>query len=99
VRDDGTIRPWLSLEHHLAILRSLWEHEPRTRYPSVTVPVLLCPAEADHEAATRTLDQRALVEEAAAALSDARVRWFRPSDHDIHAQHPEALADALLELA
>ncbi|HEX9259406.1 MAG TPA: alpha/beta hydrolase [Acidimicrobiales bacterium] len=98
VRADGTIRPWLTLEHHLAILRSLWEHEPRTRYPAIGVPVLLCPADPDHEAAARRFDQQALVDEAAAALPAARVRWFRPSDHDIHAQHPEALADALLEL-
>jgi len=98
VRSDGTIRPWLTLPRHLAILRDLWEHQPRTRYPHLDLPVLLCPAEREHEPAGRLLDQRAQVHEAMAALPDPRLCWFRPADHDIHAQQPEALAAALLGL-
>lgn len=43
-RPDGTVAPWLSFEHHLAILRSLWEHEPSSRYRDIALPVLLLPA-------------------------------------------------------
>lgn len=45
-RADGTIAPWLTLDRHLRILRSLWEHRPSTRYPAIKVPVLLVPAAA-----------------------------------------------------
>jgi pimeloyl-ACP methyl ester carboxylesterase len=95
---DGTVRPWLTLDRHLQVLHGLWEHSPREHYASVRVPVLLAPADGgprDPMAARK----RREVEEAAAALPDARVHWFSPADHDVHAQHPEALADALRELA
>ena len=45
VLDDGTIRPWLTLDRHLAIQRDLWEHDPRALYARVTAPVLLVPAD------------------------------------------------------
>jgi pimeloyl-ACP methyl ester carboxylesterase len=86
VRADGTIAPWLSLDHHLAILRQLWEHKPSARYPLVPVPVLLIPA------GDGSLDE---VAEAQAGLPHARTRSFPGADHDIHAQHPVELADLL----
>lgn len=93
---DGTVRPWLSLEHHLAILRSLWEHRPSTRYPGVKVPVLLVPADprpASGDPAGAD-DRRREVEAAVASLPRSRVRWV-PGDHDLHAQHPEQVAALL----
>jgi pimeloyl-ACP methyl ester carboxylesterase len=30
--EDGTLRPWLTFERHMTILRELWEHRPPTRY-------------------------------------------------------------------
>src|SRR5205085_6386309 len=44
VLPDGTIRPWLSLEHHMEIVRALWEHRSSELFPKITVPALLCPA-------------------------------------------------------
>lgn len=41
---DGTVRARLALEHHLSILRSMWDHSIADRYPAVTVPSLLLPA-------------------------------------------------------
>jgi pimeloyl-ACP methyl ester carboxylesterase len=61
--------------------------------------VLLAPAGGPDDAPTRGWNQRAAVTEAAARLPDARIRWFPGADHDLHAQHPDELADALLELA
>jgi pimeloyl-ACP methyl ester carboxylesterase len=99
VLDDGTIRPWLTLDRHLLVLAGLYAHRPRERYAAVTAPVLLAPAGSSDEAAARAWDQRAAVLEAAAGLPDARVQWFPWADHDLHAQHPAELAAALLDLA
>ncbi len=88
VRDDGTVAPWLTLEHHLAVLRGLWEHRPRHRFPLVEDPVLLVLAgqpDPDREAAV-------------AALPDVRVEWMA-GDHDLHAQHPVRIAELLRTLA
>ncbi len=92
VRPDGTVAPWLTYDRHVAILRGLWEHHPSALYPRVTVPVLLVPA--DTGAADWTERKRHDVAAAAAALPRSRVRWFA-GDHDIHAQHPGELADAM----
>jgi pimeloyl-ACP methyl ester carboxylesterase len=98
ILEDGTVRPWLSLENHLRILRALWEHQPRRWYPSVSVPVLLIPAGGDADDPAMTA-KRANIAEALDALPAARVRWYEPpADHDLHAQHPEAIARDLLDL-
>jgi hypothetical protein len=99
VLDDGTVRPWLTLDRHLAILRDLWDHDPRALYPSVALPVLLVPADSGGTGSAMAAKRRA-VQEALARLPDGRVRWFGPpADHDLHAQFPAELAAALLELA
>jgi pimeloyl-ACP methyl ester carboxylesterase len=96
--DDGTIRPWLTLDRHRAILRDLWEHDPRALYARVTAPVLLVPADHGGDGAGMVAKRRA-VDDALEVLPDARVHWFGPpADHDLHAQHPDELATLLLEL-
>jgi pimeloyl-ACP methyl ester carboxylesterase len=98
VLDDGTVRPWLSLDNHLRILRALWEHQPRRRYASVPVPVLLVPAGGD-AGDPGLATKQANIAEALDALPAARVRWYEPpADHDLHAQHPEDIARDLLGL-
>lgn len=87
VRTDGTVTPWLTRDRHLQILRSLWEHRPSKLYPSVPVPVLLVPAvkEGRPEAWASALDT------AAALIPSSRIQPM-VGHHDLHAQHPEALA-------
>jgi len=97
LRPDGTIAPWLTRERHMAILRQLWLHHPTERYPLVSVPVLLTPAEAPGDPAPRITSRRLGIEAALAGLPAARVHWFRPADHDIHAQHPDELADVMID--
>ena len=92
VRDDGTVAPWLTLERHLLVLRGLWEHHPSSLYAEVGAPVLLVPADTGDEG--WTAEKRQAVEEAEKALASCRTHWFT-GDHDIHAQHPVALADLL----
>ena len=103
VRPDGTIAPWLTYEHHIEVLRGLWEHHPSQRYAAIGAPVLLVPAvadggsRADEAASDWTRRKRRDVEAAAAAISNARVRWLA-GDHDVHAQHPHELAGVMLEM-
>ncbi len=93
-RPDGTIAPWLTYDRHIAVLRGMWEHRPTALYAGIEVPVLLLPAVNDR---SREARQRASVAQAAAALPNARVHWFT-GDHDIHAQHPAELADAMIDM-
>lgn len=90
-RPDGTVAPWLSLDHHLAVLAGLWDHSPSSRYAEVEVPVLLVAAESGQDGRRGS---EAEVAEAADALPRSRVRWMA-GDHDLHAHHPEELATAL----
>ena len=92
VRPDGTVAPWLTFDHHIAVLRGLWEHHPSGRYPDLAVPVLLAPVDGGDTDWTRR--KRRDVERAAAAIAGARVHWFA-GDHDIHAQRPDELAGVM----
>jgi len=81
----------------MQIVRSMWEQPPQQWYAAVTAPVLLIPAlPADPQAAEA---KRAQVRAAAAQFADADVREYPAADHDLHAQHPQSLADDLLALA
>lgn len=98
VRGDGTIAPWLTLARHLLVLRGLWDHRPSQRYPLIEDPVLLLAADSGpgggdwHEA-------KVLAHEVASgALRRGRVEWLR-GDHDLHAQHPDQVADLLTRFA
>lgn len=93
-RADGTVRPWLTLDRHMAILRALWEQRPSQLYARVTVPVLILAAIGPDGA--RVDQKRASIRVAEAKLSRCRVRWFEATDHDIHVQRPDALADIVL---
>ncbi|MGH9103097.1 MAG: alpha/beta fold hydrolase [Acidimicrobiales bacterium] len=94
VLPDGTIRPWLTRERHMLILRSLWEHRPSLRYPEVTVPVLLIHAEGDDLSWTEA--KRAGVASAVSSLARSESHWLR-GDHDLHAQLPAEVARLLQE--
>lgn len=89
---DGTVRPWLSFENHLRILRSLWEHRPSTVIPKLDLSVLLVMADTGDDWADQ---KRRMGEELMEASARVRVEWFSPGDHDLHAQHPVELAELL----
>jgi pimeloyl-ACP methyl ester carboxylesterase len=96
VAPDGHLERRLAIPNHMSILRSMWDDPPWRDYPRVAAPSLLLPAvSTDAEAAQR---RRALVDKAAAALARSRVREYVGADHDLHAQHPQALAADLLSL-
>jgi pimeloyl-ACP methyl ester carboxylesterase len=93
VLDDGTVRPWLRLEHHMLILRELWQHRPTDLYPHLDRPILWIPADSGDVAWTRNKDRA--IDDALSTLPRARVHWFRPAHHDVHAQHPERVAEVI----
>ncbi len=83
----------------MTILRALWEHHPARLYPRIQVPVLLQSAEPATEDPQRTAMRRASVEMAQQAIARVTVEWFRPADHDLHAQFPERCARSLADFA
>ena len=94
--EDGTIRPWLTLDRHMQILRALWEQHPKEMLETVETPVLI--AIADSGPPERRLTR---VEEAErlAGLRPERVRWrqFKDAAHDIHIDQPEEHARWVLQ--
>jgi pimeloyl-ACP methyl ester carboxylesterase len=93
---DGTLRPWLSLPRHMAILRAMWEQRPADLAGRVTEPALICVArepKAPRWPALKATQVAALQ----AGLPRCTVHWFQGTDHDIHLHRPDDLADLFLE--
>jgi pimeloyl-ACP methyl ester carboxylesterase len=97
VGTDGRLCRRLPIPQHMQIVRSMWDDPPRRHYAAVKATALLLPAlPAEPERAAR---QRVLVAEAESSLAHATVKAYPRADHDLHAQHPAAIAADLLELA
>ena len=90
---DGTVRPWLCLDHHMEILRGLWELDTATLFDRVSAPVLLCVADRGR---LPSEVRRRQVAAAEAGLRRCAVRRFADTDHDIHVHRPRMLAEAFL---
>lgn len=95
---DGTLSPWLSRERHMRILHGLWEHDPRTAWPRISMPSLLIAAGAGSHRSMARVRER-WFEEAMALLPDGELVRLPDADHDVHAQHPELVAGLLMALA
>ena len=90
---DGTIRPWLTLERHMMILRALWEQHPSQLYPHVQAPALVAVADRGAPSWRR---QEAL-HQLETLMPRARVQVFPNSVHDMHVDQPVELASWMLE--
>jgi pimeloyl-ACP methyl ester carboxylesterase len=95
VLPDGTIRPWLTLERHMLILRALWDQDPEELVTSVIAPVLVAVADVPDEERRQRRDE--YITRLAAKLRRADVRHFVGAHHDIHVDHPEALSRWILD--
>jgi pimeloyl-ACP methyl ester carboxylesterase len=93
VLGDGTIRPWLSRENHMRILRGMWEHHPPAVYADVKVPVRIVMAE-DRSNQRWMAGKRDDVARAVTAMGRAEAYWIA-GDHDLHAQHPSEVANLI----
>jgi pimeloyl-ACP methyl ester carboxylesterase len=89
---NGTIRPWLTFERHIRILRSLWEHHPSTVIPTLEPPLLLALADSGD---AWTEQKRTMADELAASSPRVTLEWFSPGDHDLHLQFPVEMGDLL----
>ena len=94
-RPDGTVNPWLTLERHMAILRSMWDQRPRNLYALVAAPTLICVAETPDNSDWNKV-KAIQVMAALNRLNVGEVQWFANTDHDIHVQRPAELAQLLL---
>ena len=97
IRADRTISPWLTRDRHKAILEAMWGQRGSELWRALRVPALIVPV--DGGESDWTVAKRAGAEAAAAAAAAAgtpvRVVWFE-GDHDIHAQRPAELTEAIL---
>ena len=97
IRPDRTIAPWLSRDHHREILESMWSQRTADLWRRLRVPALIVPVDGGESDWTKA--KRAGADVALAAMGASgvpgRVRWFK-GDHDIHAQHPAELTEAIL---
>ena len=98
IRPDRTIAPWLSRDRHKAILESMWGQRTAELWSRLRVPALIFPVDGGEGDWTRAKHAGAEAAEAALLVSGVpgRVQWF-VGDHDIHAQHPAELTEAILD--
>jgi len=103
VRPDGTVAPNLSYDHHMTLVRAMWDSPVYRLFGQTRCPVLMVPA---RRAGVRgvegdlytALKERG-VEHARHSIRHLRVEWMDDTDHDIPLHRPEALARLLLDLA
>jgi len=97
---DGRIRPWLRREHHMQILRAMWEHHPSQLWQKLQCPVLLVPArQADPQGrqAEMQAGKEASVALAETTLARSRTLWMEDTIHDVPLHRPRELAEAVRE--
>lgn len=95
---EERLRPALRREHHLRILRALWEHHPSQLWQRVRCPVLLVPVRQSNPEGRQVEMQAAKA--TAIALAEARLArgctlWLDETIHDIPLQRPRELAEAI----
>ncbi len=97
---DQTIRPYLSYERHMLILRALWEQRPPKLYPKIQCPVLIIPARSPMRDEHAFNDaKRAAVAAAKQALTRSEIVWFDNTVHDIPLHRPRKLANTITRFA
>jgi pimeloyl-ACP methyl ester carboxylesterase len=99
---DGRVRPWLRREHHMRILRALWEHHPSQLWSRLQCPVLMVPARrpnAEGRQAEMFAAKEAAVNLAESRLARGRTVWMEDTFHDIPLQRPDELAAAIADFA
>jgi pimeloyl-ACP methyl ester carboxylesterase len=103
ISTDELIYPRLSLEHHMEILRSIWEFQTYERFTRLRCPVLMVPAsppgplDADDRVHLELKQQG--ISKAQASIKDLRVRWMEDTIHDIPLQRPAELARLIVDFA
>jgi len=88
ISEKETIKPWLTYNRHLKILKGMYEHHPSSIFDEITVPVLFIPAEGgrDYEGKKKALDKALIM------IDNVKISWMK-ADHDLHAQKPIEFAN------
>lgn len=101
ISEDETIAPRLSFEHHMQIVRAMWEFKTFEYLPRVRCPVAAVLAEPppgrsqqDEEFLSRKREGVARAREIQPRL---RVHWLSETLHDIPLHRPGELANLVLE--
>jgi pimeloyl-ACP methyl ester carboxylesterase len=103
-QDAGdNLSPHLTYDHHMQVVRAIWEFQTYRTFEQLKLPMLLLPAEPselDDERAKVFLERkRRGIDMIMQRNARVRVRWMPESVHDIPLQRPEQLAQALIEFA
>jgi pimeloyl-ACP methyl ester carboxylesterase len=101
ITEDEKIAPRLSFEHHMQIVRAMWEFQTFQRMQQVRCPVLAAPARpaepsTEAEAEFLAFKERGL-QRARQVLPGLKLHWMADSIHDIPLQRPAALAAVIAE--
>lgn len=101
ISEQETISPRLSLEHHMQILRAIWEYPTQTRFQRVRCPVLIVaaspPGPFTEDDGTFLEFKRRAVVEAQSQMENLHVHWMQDTIHDIPLQRPVELAGLIAE--
>jgi pimeloyl-ACP methyl ester carboxylesterase len=104
ISEDERVSPHLSFEHHMQIVRAMWEFQTYEKYARVGCPILALPCrppEPLDEGQAGFLRRKEqgidyLLETYPGKLS---VHWMEDSVHDVPLQRPETLGRLILEFA
>ncbi len=100
IDSENRIKPRLSGENHMLVLRGLWEHRPSQLYRSVRSPVLVVIAvpPADRQYAAWSSDVKTeMIRRLAKSLPDAKIKYYADTAHDAQLHRPAQLATDLGE--
>jgi pimeloyl-ACP methyl ester carboxylesterase len=101
VSAEETISPHLSFEHHMQILRSMWEYKTYEKFARVRCPVLMVPAvpvgsPLAEQQAYQALKEKG-IHQAQAAIQMLSVQRMLDTVHDIPLQRPSELAESIIK--
>ena len=105
LRADDTVAPRLSFEHHMRILRAMWDEQADDLFGSVHAPTLYVLAEGLRSQAGAVEDGFVAAKRRGAQLARQRmtsaptveVLWMADTVHDIPLQRPAALAARMVD--
>jgi pimeloyl-ACP methyl ester carboxylesterase len=103
VLPDNTVRPWLRRDHHMQLLRGLYDFRTYEAFGRVRCPTLVIsarppePRHIEEEAHIQLKDKG--IERARRSIADLQAEWMEDTVHDIPLQRPDALASTILSFA
>jgi pimeloyl-ACP methyl ester carboxylesterase len=100
---DDTVRPRLRLDHHMELLKGLYDFRTYEALERVRCPTLVIsarppePRHLEEEAHLQLKDKG--IERARRLIPDLQAEWMEDTVHDIPLQRPERLASTILSFA